>query len=129
MWPGDLDFIVKALNNLPTDKGFAPNTRPFIYMEVIDQGGEPIKASEYFYIGRVTEFKYGLELGKVFRKQNAALKNLVNWGTGWGLMPDGNALTFLDNHDNQRGHGGGGASILTFRVSKLYKMATGFELA
>lgn len=38
-----------------------------------------------------------------------------------GLMPDGNALVFIDNHDNQRGHGGGG-DLLTFRESKLYKV-------
>ena len=37
------------------------------------------------------------------------------------MMPDGNALVFVDNHDNQRGHGGGG-SLLTFRESKLYKV-------
>jgi len=29
----------------------------------------------------------------------------------------------------QRGHGGGGADILTFRVSRMYKMATAFMLA
>lgn len=37
------------------------------------------------------------------------------------MMPDGNALVFVDNHDNQRGHGGGG-DLLTFRESKLYKV-------
>lgn len=37
-----------------------------------------------------------------------------NWGEGWGLMASGKALVFTDNHDNQRGHGAGGASILTF---------------
>lgn len=38
-------------------------------------------------------------------------------------MPDGNALAFIDNHDNQRGHGGGG-DLLTFREPKLYKVIT-----
>jgi alpha-amylase len=28
----------------------------------------------------------------------------------------------VDNHDNQRGHGGGGANILTYKESKLYKV-------
>lgn len=37
------------------------------------------------------------------------------------MMPDGNALVFVDNHDNQRGHGGGG-DLLTFREPKLYKV-------
>lgn len=77
----------------------------------------------------------------MFRKQTA-LKYLVNWGVGWGkflcsiivlrvdstfmkmfigMMPDGNALVFIDNHDNQRGHGGGG-NLVTFREPKLYKV-------
>lgn len=37
-----------------------------------------------------------------------------NWGEGWGFVPTDRALVFVDNHDNQRGHGAGGASILTF---------------
>lgn len=52
-----------------------------------------------------------------------------SWGEGWGFMPNGNALVFVDNHDNQRGHGAGGASIVTFWDSRLHKMAVGFMLA
>ncbi|XP_012510293.1 PREDICTED: alpha-amylase 2B [Propithecus coquereli] len=52
-----------------------------------------------------------------------------NWGEGWSFMPSDRALVFVDNHDNQRGHGAGGASILTFWDSRLYKMAVGFMLA
>uniref|UniRef100_G3RSP2 alpha-amylase n=1 Tax=Gorilla gorilla gorilla TaxID=9595 RepID=G3RSP2_GORGO len=52
-----------------------------------------------------------------------------NWGEGWGFMPSDRALVFVDNHDNQRGHGAGGASILTFWDARLYKMAVGFMLA
>lgn len=44
-------------------------------------------------------------------------------------MSDGNALVFVDNHDNQRGHGAGGASIVTFWDSRLHKMAVGYMLA
>ena len=44
-------------------------------------------------------------------------------------MPNGNALVFVDNHDNQRGHGAGGASIVTFWDSRLYKMAVAYMLA
>lgn len=44
-------------------------------------------------------------------------------------MANGNALVFVDNHDNQRGHGAGGASIVTFWDSRLYKMAVGYMLA
>ena len=50
-------------------------------------------------------------------------------GEGWAFLPSDHALVFVDNHDNQRGHGGGGDSILTFRLAKLYKMAQAFNLA
>lgn len=33
-------------------------------------GGEAIQTSEYFPLGRVTEFKYGAKIGTVFRKWN-----------------------------------------------------------
>lgn len=42
MWPSDLQVIYNSLNNLSTT-AFRPNTRPFIYQEVIDLGGEAIK--------------------------------------------------------------------------------------
>lgn len=38
MWPGDLKVISDRLDNLPTAKGFPAGSRPYIYMEVIDQG-------------------------------------------------------------------------------------------
>lgn len=141
MWPGDLQAIASRLNNLPTEKGFPAGSRPFIFQEVIDLGGEPIKGSEYVGIGRVTEFKYGKFLGETFRGRNQ-LKWLVNFGKpysltlrgsnytlyfcigeAWGMLASGNALVFIDNHDNQRGHGAGGDMILTFRVPKLYKVS------
>nr|DBA18161.1 TPA: hypothetical protein GDO54_016443 [Pyxicephalus adspersus] len=114
MWPGDLKAITDRLTNLNT-RWFPSGARPFIYQEVIDLGGEPISSSQYFGIGRVTEFKYGAKLGTVIRKWNGEkMAYLKNWGEGWGFMPNDRALVFVDNHDNQRGHGAGGASILTF---------------
>jgi alpha-amylase len=44
-------------------------------------------------------------------------------------MPDGNALVFIDNHDNQRGHGAGGAAIATFWDPRIHKMAVAYMLA
>ncbi|KAG2461336.1 AMY1 amylase, partial [Polypterus senegalus] len=129
MWPGDLRVVFDKLKNLNT-KWFAENTRPFIFQEVIDLGGEPITARDYFGLGRVTEFKNSAKLGTVFRKwDNEKMAYLKNWGEGWSLMPSDKAVVFIDNHDNQRGHGPGGASVLTFWDSRLYKMATGFMLA
>nr|XP_056723555.1 pancreatic alpha-amylase-like [Euleptes europaea] len=129
MWPGDMKAFLDKLNNLNT-QWFAEGTKPFIYQEVIDLGGEGIKSSDYFGNGRVTEFKYGAKLGKVIRKWDGEkMAYLKNWGEGWGFMPSDRALVFVDNHDNQRGHGAGGASILTFWDARLYKMGVGFMLA
>lgn len=43
-------------------------------------------------------------------------------GSDWLMLDDGDALVFVDNHDNQRGSGGGGANILTYKQPKLYKV-------
>ncbi|XP_040215843.1 pancreatic alpha-amylase-like [Rana temporaria] len=129
MWPGDISNIMSRLSNLNT-QWFSSGTRPLIFQEVIDLGGEAISASEYYGNGRVTEFKYGAKLGDVVRKWNGQkMSYLKNWGEGWGLMPSNRALVFVDNHDNQRGHGAGGASILTFWESRLYKIGVAFMLA
>ncbi|KAG5676206.1 hypothetical protein PVAND_006055 [Polypedilum vanderplanki] len=128
MWPADVQNIVSRLNNLNTNHGFPANARPFITQEVIDLGGEAIKKDEYLHIGTITEFRYSAEIGRVFRGYDL-LKYLKNFGEGWGFMASASALTFVDNHDNQRGHGAGGANVLTYKVSKNYKMATAFHLA
>ncbi|EHB09943.1 Pancreatic alpha-amylase [Heterocephalus glaber] len=129
MWPGDIKAVLNKLHNLNTS-WFSAGSRPFIFQEVIDLGGEAIKSSEYFGNGRVTEFKYGAKLGTVIRKWNGEkMSYLKNWGEGWGFVPSDRALVFVDNHDNQRGHGAGGASILTFWDARMYKMAVGFMLA
>ena len=44
-------------------------------------------------------------------------------------MDSQNAIAFIDNHDNQRGHGAGGSQIVTFREDVLYNMVNAFELA
>ncbi|XP_042319987.1 pancreatic alpha-amylase-like isoform X2 [Sceloporus undulatus] len=129
IWPEDINAILNKVNNLNT-RWFIKGSRPFIYQEVIDLGGEAVQSSEYFRNGRVTEFKYGAQLGNVLRKWNGEkMANLKNLGENWSLMPSDKAIVFVDNHDNQRGHGAGGASILTFWNPRLYKMALGFMLA
>jgi hypothetical protein len=48
-------------------------------------GGEPIKSSEYTCFGRVTEFKYGAEIGKAFRGYNP-IKFLQSFGMSKNLL-------------------------------------------
>ncbi|GJQ73900.1 hypothetical protein Trydic_g18834 [Trypoxylus dichotomus] len=125
MWPSDLNVIYNRVKDLNTDFGFAPGTRPYIYQEVIDLGGEAISKTEYINMGSVTEFKYSAEIGRVFRGKDK-LHWLRNWGPGWGFLQNSeDALVFVDNHDNQRG----GGDILTYKDAKQYKMAIAFMLA
>ncbi|KFO26902.1 Pancreatic alpha-amylase [Fukomys damarensis] len=67
VWPGDIKAILDKLHNLNTE-WFSEGSRPFIFQEVIDLGGEAITSKEYFENGRVTEFKYGAKLGTVIHK-------------------------------------------------------------
>ena len=54
---------------------------------------------------------------------------LKNFGSGWGMISSGDALVFVDNHDNQRGHGAGGGDVVTYKVATKYKIANAFMLA
>ena len=42
-----------------------------------------------------------------YRHHNQA-KLLRTWGEQWGMPNSNDVVVFIDNHDNQRGHGGGG---------------------
>ncbi|XP_030387673.1 alpha-amylase A [Scaptodrosophila lebanonensis] len=128
MWPQDLAVIYNRLNNLNTAHGFPSGAKPYIFQEVIDMGGESISKFEYTGLGAVTEFRHSDSIGKVFRGKDQ-LQYLKNWGTAWGFADSDRSLVFVDNHDNQRGHGAGGADVLTYKVSKQYKMASAFMLA
>ncbi|HEY1012076.1 MAG TPA: carbohydrate-binding module family 20 domain-containing protein [Herpetosiphonaceae bacterium] len=112
---GDINNIVGRLSN-----------SPYIYQEVIDQGGEPITAAEYNQNGDVTEFKYSVKVSETF--YSGKLDWLSNWGEGWGFMASDKAVAFVNNHDNQRGHGGGG-HIVNFKDGQLHDLANVFMLA
>ncbi|XP_026669761.1 alpha-amylase-like isoform X2 [Ceratina calcarata] len=125
MWPADLNVIYSRLHNLKTEHGFPANARPYIFQEVIDYGGkEAVSKHEYNSNAAVIEFKYAGELSNAFRGNNL-LKWFVNWGEKWGLLPSGDSLVFVDNHDTQRDN----PQILTYKNAKIYKMAVAFMLA
>ncbi|GFN77719.1 alpha-amylase [Plakobranchus ocellatus] len=56
------------------------------------------------------------------------MKWLNNFGAAWGMWSSGDVVNFIDNHDNQRGHGGAGG-VLTHWEPRPYKLATAFMLA
>lgn len=97
---------------------------PYIVQEVIDHGGEPITKSEYYATGNVNEFTYGTNIANNFRGNIA---NLQTFGPSWGLAPSESASVFVDNHDMQRGGGGGG--YLTYKDGVRYDLANVFMLA
>lgn len=121
MWPGDLKATVDRIGDLPE------GGRPFVVNEVIDQGGEPITVQEYFDSGRCTEFRYGIKVAESINNYNFGGLGGV-YDQGWGMADYEHAMVFIDNHDNQRGHGGGG-NLLTHDDPYKYKMATAFMLA
>jgi alpha-amylase len=108
---------------------FSPIKKLFQVIDV--SGNEAVKYGEYTYIGRVTEFRHGKNLGDVVRKNfGQKLSYLRNFGQPWSQLSPMDAFVFIDNHDNQRGHGAGGfGSILTFFEANMYKIANAFQLA
>ena len=101
---------------------------PFVYQEVIDPA-PPTWSDDYYPMGHVTEFQYSNVLSDVF--YNGPLTRLHGDDSIWEtvpFLPSTEALVFVDNHDNQRGHGGGG-HIVTHQDSALYDLAAAFMLA
>ncbi len=95
----------------------------YLYQEVIYGAGEPIQPTEYTGNGDVLEFRYGTDLGRVFRHEKLAYLN--NFGEAWGYLPSGSAVVFTDNHDTQRT----GGDVLTYKDNGAYALANAFMLA
>ncbi|XP_071823678.1 alpha-amylase 4N-like isoform X3 [Apostichopus japonicus] len=127
MWPEDLGNIYGRLHDLSTDY-FDAGSRAFIVHEVIDKGGDPVRATEYTDLGRVTEFNYGPFVAEAVRRE-IPFSDLETLGASgpWTLLPSGKALAFLDNHDNQRG--GDKEDQVTYKDARDYRMANAFMLA
>jgi alpha-amylase len=124
MSPTDVGAIVSAVNARLT-------TRPFWFLEVIGASGEAVQPGQYFGISdsqaNVTEFGYGPQLFGKFAG-GGRLADLRTFGETWGLMPSNKAVAFTDNHDKQRGHGGGG-NYLTYHNGPTYDLANVLMLA
>lgn len=123
-------FRLDAAKHMPAEDlqailgGLSP--APVVYQEVIHlSDDEVVSAYEYTGLGRVTEFRYGLGLSTELR--GGQLASLESFGEDWGLLPSSDALVFVDNHDNQRGHGAG--DPLTHAEPGMYRLAVAFMLA
>ena len=118
----DLNAILDGLT-LPNNGG-----KPYIFQEVIDQGGEPIQSFEYTPNGDVTEFRYSVAIGNIVNCNHQPLSTLQSFTSAF--LNSGFAVVFTDNHDNQRGHGAGGGCVLDHRDGNaLYNLGNVFMLA
>jgi alpha-amylase len=124
MSASDLGAMVSAVNARVA-------TRPFWFLEVIGAAGEAVQPSQYFGLSdnqaAITEFAFGRQLFGKFAG-GGRLADLRTFGETWGLMPTTRAVVFTDNHDKQRGHGGGG-NYLTYHRGATYDLANVFMLA
>jgi len=90
---------------------------------------EAVHADKYVFIGRVTEFRHGMNIGDVVRHNgDQRLAYLWNYGRRWGQLSSRDAIVFIDNPDTQRGLLGY-ERLLTFFDAGMYKMANAFQLA
>ncbi|MEM6927089.1 MAG: alpha-amylase family protein [Myxococcota bacterium] len=90
-------------------------------LEVIDGGA--IAASEYYGIGRVTDFAFGMQVSHAVRRGDlASLRTL-----GRDLLPPDRSFVFVDNHDTQRHTGS--ERPLTFVDGGRHTLAVAFMLA
>lgn len=122
--PADLGAIIDNVNSR------VGANKPFWFLEVIGAAGEAVQPSQYFGLAgnqvTVTEFNYGKQLHGKFA--GGRLADLRSFGESWGLMSSSKAVAFVDNHDKQRGHGGGG-NYLTYHYGSTYDLANVFMLA
>jgi alpha-amylase len=127
MYPGELAAIIDDVN---AHLARQDRPRPFWFLEVIGAGGEAVQPSQYFGLSNgevtVTEFGYGARLYSAF--VTGKLAELRTLGEPTGLITSNHAVAFTDNHDKQRGHGGGGG-YLTYHRGATYDLANVFMLA
>lgn len=119
--------------------GINPGARRsiLVFQEFI---GPPFDQNAAYQNGKVTEFSYGENVARSFLNWDnmypAYLKNMVG---DWNLQAGDKVVIFLDNHDNQRGHGGGGRvfahkggdgnnygirnDLSTYRLASLFMLA------
>ena len=122
--PTDLVAIISAVNARLA-------SRPYWFLEVIGAPGEAVQPSQYFglddNLANVTEFAFGQQIFGKFAG-GGRLADLRTFGESWGLMPSNRGVAFVDNHDTQRGHAGGGG-VVTYHNGPTYDLANVFMLA
>ncbi|WP_333691963.1 pullulanase-type alpha-1,6-glucosidase, partial [Chloroflexus sp.] len=102
--------------------------KPYIFSEVIDMDPtERIRDWEYTPYADVTEFAFSVGVIGGNFNCGGSISNLQTFTAG--LLPSRFAQVFVDNHDNQRGHGPGGACVVDHRDGRVHVLANIFMLA
>lgn len=124
--PVQLDSIVTLVNREWTAAG---NPQPYWFSEVIDYGGEAVRAFDYYGLGYasggasdITEFRFRSN-GEPFTGANGRRVSQLNGFSGLGLMPSDKAVVFLENHDTQRSDG------ISYRDGQRFRLANVWLLA
>lgn len=135
MQPTELNDILARVNQTLTAEA---RVLPYYFAEVIDNGGEAVKARDYFGLGYssggaadITEFKFRGVGYKFLAVGGQKLSQLNPNGvsgnqfseSAWGLMPSDKAVTFLENHDTQRSGGISYRDAASFRLANVWMLA------
>ena len=126
--PVELDAIIGIVNRAMTAEG---RPLPYIFGEVIDYGGEAVRAADYFGLGYssggasdLTEFRYRGVGNKFLGIGGQKLAELSAFSVGaWQLMPSDKAVVFLENHDTQRSDGIGYRDGTVFLLANVWMLA------
>lgn len=125
MAPADVDALVQRVNQ------HAPGKKPFIFLEVIDNGNEAIKASDYLTVGMasgqaasITDFQYAGSFERFLGYSTLTVGQFRTLKADSGnLLPSAQAVVFTTNHDTER------QDAIYYKDGKSYELATVFLLA
>ena len=106
----ELDAVIARMNTVLAGEG---RPLPYVFHEVIDYGGEAVKAGDYLGVGfasqgasDITEFKVRGIGDKFNNRGTQRVGELAQFSqANWGLMPSDKAVVFLENHDTARDMG------------------------
>lgn len=133
--PVELDSILARVNSTLAAEG---RPLPYYFAEVIDNGREAVRVTDYFGLGfrsggaaDITEFKFRGVSDKFSGFGGQRISDLNPVGppgrrfsaAAWGLIPADKAVVFIENHDTQRSDGIG------YRDGNVYRLANVWMLA
>ena len=126
--PLELNDILNRVNQTLVAEG---RPAPYYFAEVIDYGGEAVRASDYYGLSYssggavdMTEFRFRASGDKFLGAGGQRLPQLNPTTLSLSaMMPSDKAVVFLENHDTQREGG------ISYRDGDVYRLANVWLLA